>query len=692
MNIHFDIEYRTVYGEDLLLNCVQPGGDIVSYPMYTTDGITWQCGINTELPIHYYYSVQEHGTVKRSEWVLSPHKLTEAGCEKEEVGQEGGEEEGGGKEEGCGQTAAHWTAENGAAGSCDADRGLLTVHDSWQDCPEDFRIAGTLVPVFSLRSASSFGVGDFGDLKEMVRWAASTDQHLLQILPINDTSATGTWRDSYPYSCISVFALHPQYIDLRQLPQLHNKNDRERFEAIRKELNALPQIDYERVNTTKLDYLRSLFEQNGKTVMRSKDFKLFVKENEEWLEAYRPATAQGDTPQFWQYVQYLLAQQMRAVHEEAQRLGVLLKGDIPIGVSRMGCDVKQYPNLFNMNGQAGAPPDDFAEDGQNWGFPTYNWDEMLKDGCQWWVRRFRSMAKYFDAYRIDHVLGFFRIWEIPVPEKSGLLGQFSPALPLSRDEILQTGVSEGALSDLFLPDHRNPELYHPRISAQKTTAFSRLSNNEQQAFNRLYDNFFYHRHNQFWYDEAMKKLPRLVGATRMLCCAEDLGMVPACVQWVMDRLEILSLELESMPKEPWTRFGHVENNPRRSVATISSHDTPTLRMWWDEDEERTHDYYNNILHHDGPAPHPLSGELAAEIISRHLNCPSMLCVISIQDWLAMDEQLRLPDANAERVNIPANPEHYWRYRMHINIEDLMHATELNEHIKTMIVSGRRNPL
>lgn len=512
------------------------------------------------------------------------------------------------------------------------------------------------------------------------------------------------------------------YIDLRQLPQLRLKAERERFEALRQELNALPQVDYERVNGAKLEYLRLLFEQNGKTILRSRDFKAFVAANADWLPAYadfcvrRDARLAADMPphtsldgltaDFWQYVQYLLAGQMRAVHEHAQAKGVLLKGDIPIGVSRYGADVEAEPRYFNMNGQAGAPPDDFAEDGQNWGFPTYNWDEMLRDGCSWWERRFRSMAKYFDAYRIDHVLGFFRIWEIPVPAKSGLLGQFSPAMPLTKDEIVSAGISYETLkantasiirkeSDttstdyLFLRDHRNPELYHPRISGQKTSAFSRLSNQEQQAYNRLYDDFFYHRHNQFWYEEAMQKLPRLVGATRMLCCAEDLGMVPECVSWVMNELQILSLELESMPKATWTRFGHVEDNPRRSVATISSHDTPTLRMWWDEDEERTQDYYNNILHRPGAAPHPLSAELAQEIIDRHLRCPSMLCVISLQDWLATDADLRLPDANAERVNIPANPRHYWRYRMHLTLEQLLQATAFNERTRKMVAQGQR---
>ncbi len=636
------------------------------------------------------------------------------------------------------------------------------------------KIAGTLVPVFSLRSKTSFGVGDFGDLKKMVDWVSGTGQRLLQILPINDTTNTHTWTDSYPYSCISIFALHPQYADLTALPALKDAQKAAEFETLRQELNALPQIDYERVNNAKTEYLGLLFQQEGTKVLRSAKYKKFFEEEKYWLVSYaeycvkreKSRNLQFETfylkPQFYYYVQFILSTQMSEVHAYARQKGVILKGDIPIGVNRTGSDVYMEPRYFNLNGQAGAPPDDFSVNGQNWGFPTYNWDEMLKDDCQWWVRRFQNMAKYFDAYRIDHVLGFFRIWEIPVDAVHGLLGQFSPALPMSREEIEAYGLKfqdelflepfimdwtlervfkeragevkekylepthdgryrmkeeyntqrkvEAAfagvtdekelwlrdglyslISDvLFLRDHKNPNKFHPRISVQHDFIYESLYDSDKFVFNRLYNDYFYRRNNQFWYREAMKKLPKLVQATRMLVCAEDLGMVPDCVQWVMDELRILSLELQSMPKDPNVRFGHLSRNPYRSVCTISSHDTPTLRMWWDEDPERTQEYYATMLYRSGNAPHPLPGWLARDIISRHLTCPSMLCVIALQDWLAIDERLRLPDANAERVNIPANPRHYWRYRMHIDLEDLIAADDFNGNLRELIQqSGRK---
>ena len=656
------------------------------------------------------------------------------------------------------------------------------------------KLAGTLVPVFSLRTRKSAGIGDFGDLKTMIDFVASTGQKVLQLLPINDTTITHTWTDSYPYSCISVFAIHPQYANLHALPELKDAKARAEAEKTCAELNALDKIDYEKVNGFKINYLRQIFNQEGEKMMKTAEYKAFFQDTEQWLVPYAqysylrdkngtadfnqwpdhqvwdeaerkaltdPKTAAYKNVAFFYFVQFVLDRQMQEAHEYAKAKGVILKGDIPIGVNRNGCDVWMEPKYFNLNGQAGAPPDDFSANGQNWGFPTYNWFEMLKDGCQWWNRRFQNMARYFDAYRIDHVLGFFRIWEIPVSSVHGLLGQFAPALAMSREEIESYGLHfqddrftrpfitdwvldrvfheragevkekyldrldderyqmkpevdtqrkvEALFADatdekelwlrdglyalisdvLFVRDHTNPGVFHPRISAQLDFIYESLYDNDKAAFNRLYNDYFYRRNNQFWYQEAMKKLPKLVQATRMLVCAEDLGMVPDCVPWVMDELKILSLELQSMPKDPSVKFGHLSRNPYRSVCTISSHDMPTLRMWWDENIQRTQEYYNTMLYRQGPAPHPLPGWLASDIISRHLTSPSMLCILSIQDWLATDEALRLPDANAERINIPANPKHYWRYRMHLNIEDLAADKRFVQNITEMISQSGR---
>ena len=656
------------------------------------------------------------------------------------------------------------------------------------------KVAGTAIPVFSLRSEGSFGVGDFGDLKKLIDWAVSTHQQAIQILPINDTTITNTWMDSYPYNSISIYAFHPMYIDLRQLGKLKDKEALAFYEEKRKELNALPQIDYEAVNNTKRAYLKSMYQQTGKKVLVSAEFKKFFKENEHWLLPYAAFSYLRDqygTPNFSQwpehneyhadeiaamcipesdcyeeiafyyYIQYNLHIQLLDAGNYAREKGIIFKGDIPIGISRNSVEAWIEPYYFNMNGQAGAPPDAFSTNGQNWGSPTYNWDVMEKDDYQWWQKRFRKMAEYFTAYRIDHILGFFRIWEIPSHSVHGLLGQFVPALPMSVDEIQSYGltfqkdfmtkpfINENILNRifgekadrvketfvqhchddiyemrsefdtqrkveayfaerkdeesrniceglytlisnvLFVPDRKHPSMYHPRIAVQNDFIFEVLSPEEKEVFNRLYNHYYYQRHNQFWYQEAMKKLPILTQSTSMLVCGEDLGMVPDCVPWVMEQLQILSLEIQRMPKNPQHEFGHVWEYPYRSVCTISTHDMATLRGWWEEDYEQTCRYYNQVLGHWGEVPTAAPGWVCEEIVRNHLECPSLLCILSFQDWLSMDEEIRYPNVDAERINVPANPRHYWRYRMHLTLEELMKSNKFNEKMKEMIDAAGR---
>ncbi len=642
---------------------------------------------------------------------------------------------------------------------------VMQTDDTPRLMPEGWKGAGVVIPVFSLRSRGSQGVGDFGDLAAFVRWAASVGMSTVQLLPINDTTSSGTWRDSYPYNGISVFALHPIYMDLRAW-------EKSPLFAVYAErattLNVKAMLDYEAVYRLKMEFLSELFRLEGRKVMGSADYTTFFGENKEWLEPYARYScekAQGlsDVPKgtadFYYFVQFLLHRQMLAAHDVARALGVILKGDIPIGVCGDSVPATVDRHLFHFNGQAGAPPDAFARHGQNWGFPTYNWDEMAKDGYRWWRRRLSHMARYFDAYRIDHVLGFFRIWEIPSTQAYGILGRFRPALPLSDEEIanagfhlpaahyavarlsenrlreLADGLAEGNLWDFFerteegdyvlregfrtqreqmerLPDSplRNalldaaaevlfiadPDMggWHPRIGAQDTALFRTLPGEAQQAFNGLHDNFFYFRHNDYWAQRAMEKLPAVIDArpddveASMLPCAEDLGMVPASVKGVLDTLQILSLEIQRMPKTYGVRFSNLNDNPYLSVATIATHDMPPFRLWWHADRQQTQQFYTQVLGCYGEAPEDATPEICEQVVKMHLASPSMLCLIALQDYLAIDGELRNPHYDAEQINDPANAFQYWQYRMHLTIEDLVEATSFNEKLRGLVALTR----
>ena len=575
--------------------------------------------------------------------------------------------------------------------------------------------AGTAIPVFSLRSEDDFGVGEFLDLKKMVDWAASTGQSVLQLLPINDTTMTGTWEDSYPYNANSTFALHPQFINLPAAGVPVTKA----YKELQAELNSLPQIDYERVNNAKLELLRKAFDKKFAKLSETKAYQAFMEANGHWLLPYAAFCVLRDmngTPDFtqwkahkkynakkiaafcqenkaavdfWCFVQYHLDAQLSEVCRYAHSKGVVLKGDLPIGISRTSADAWLYPELFHMDSQAGAPPDAFAEDGQNWGFPTYNWEKMAEDDFAWWKARLSKMSEYFDAFRIDHILGFFRIWQIPLWSKSGLDGYFSPALPYAASELESQGFNVGD-TDLFIEDPHKQGYYHPKIGAKKTHSYSILDAYRRSAFEKLYTDFFYYRHNQFWKEKAMQKLPALLDSTGMLACGEDLGMIPATVPQVMSDLRILSLEIQRMPKSVEETFAHPCNYPYLSVCTTSTHDMNPVRAWWEEDREVTQQFWNMLLGNQGGAPQFCEPWICRQILEQHLWSPAMLTVLPLQDWLSMDGALRRENPHDERINVPANPRHYWRYRMHLSLEELASQQEFNDTLTSMIAaSGRK---
>lgn len=660
-----------------------------------------------------------------------------------------------------------------------------------------WRGAGVSVPVFSLRSEGGLGVGEFADLIPFADWAASTGMRLIQLLPVNDTEATHTWTDSYPYSAISAFALHPIYLNIEKTAAAADAPLPRSLAKTRKQLNALDAIDYEAVLKYKWETVRHLFAHAKSDFRQNPDYQTFFQKNRDWLLPYAAFCVLRDlygTADFarWKthricstkvlkavteehgaemdlrfFVQWQLHSQLREAVVHAHHLGIALKGDIPIGISRHSCDAWVAPDLYNMDMQAGAPPDDFAVNGQNWGFPTYNWKRMREDGYAWWRRRFEQMSDYFDAFRIDHILGFFRIWSIPTHAVQGILGYFVPAIALSEREFHEAGagfnrerlcrpyINDQILHDTFgdlaqeardLYLERSPDAgrwsggspyalkapyatqrqveqyfatredtpenkrlreglyalianvilietgadaYHFRFGADQTESFRYLPDEVKPILKQLYLDYFYRRQDAMWAKEALQKLPELRRATDMLICGEDLGMVPHCVPDVMRDLGILSLEIQRMPKQSDRRFFHPKDAPYLSVVTPGTHDMSVLRGWWEEDRALSQRFFNEILGQQGQAPYFCEDWVAEMILRQHLHSPAMWCIVQLQDWMAIDASLRRENPHDERINIPANPKHYWRYRAHLSIAQLSRQKAFNARIRNMITESGR---
>jgi len=668
------------------------------------------------------------------------------------------------------------------------------VHDGFVRLPNNtWRGTGISMPVFSIRTENSFGVGEFTDLPLLGDWAKRLGMRLIQILPVNDTTAFHNWKDSYPYAGISAFALHPQYVSLRTIAGEEHAHLLQEWEEVRIQLNAKTEVDYEGVMKAKWSVLQALYERVGKNCLASKEYKSYWKEQQHWLKPYCVFSYLRDTYQtadfsewpdhnvyqeeavksllkagtksakaiaFYGFIQYHLHLQLKQAVQYLHDQGVILKGDIPIGVNRHGCDAWVAPELYNMDWQAGAPPDDFTAIGQNWGFPTYNWKRMQADGFRWWKQRFQQMELYYDAFRIDHILGFFRIWSIPTHAVEGILGRFVPAIPIHPSEFAQRGIpfdavryckpyiNDTLLQQLFgaeahlvrehfldtadmgvyslkpafetqrqieryflnhdqwptgtkeklyslvanvilLESEEKGQGYHFRISMEKTYSYACLPATIQQALHELYVDYFFKRQDDFWFREAMHKLPSLKAATNMLVCGEDLGMVPHCVPEVMQQLGILSLEIQRMPKDPTRRFFHPAHAPYLSVVTPSTHDMSTLRAWWEEDAGRTRDFYHHELNQWGDAPQFCESWVNRTIIEQHLQSPAMWSVFQVQDLLGCSERLRRSVPQEERINNPANPDQYWQYRLHLPLEQLVDESDFNREVKQLIQSSGR---
>ncbi len=649
-----------------------------------------------------------------------------------------------------------------------------------------FKAAGINFPVTALKTNTSWGIGDFTDLRNYADFAKAIGLRLIQLLPLNDTTATHTRKDSYPYAAISAFALHPALLDVEKLCRLAAIDIDDESRKKINELNALDNLDYEAVTVLKQEFITKVFEKEQHFFKDDFDWFEFFDINRHWLTPYAVFCYLRDknkTADFYQwpeaatyneeailnlaapdtdhyneialhyFTQYHLHLQLKEAAEYANKCGLVLKADLPIGVGRHSVETWMNPELFHLDMQAGAPPDDFSDAGQNWNFPTYNWEQMSMDNYAWWRQRMEHLSNYFDAVRIDHILGFFRIWSIPIHSEDALLGYFVKAKALQPQHFTQAGIhfnkerftqpyitneilenyfgdqvewvkeifldgtnfkaefnNQQAVANYFKKHPHKAVLqtklnklladvilieeegngFHFRIHLYKTNSFKALPSSEQQILKSLYDAYFYQHQNKLWKAEGIEKLQALKSASNeMLLCGEDLGMVPDFVPETLEHLQILCLQVERMPKNEADKFSSPSSAPYAAVVTPGTHDMSTLRGWWEEDREVTRNYYHLQLKHYSEPPAFAEAEICEQIINEHLASPALFSVFLMQDILATNAALRKEDPHTERINIPANADHYWNYRMHISLEEIMKQEAWLKEIKQLVKNNYR---
>ena len=691
---------------------------------------------------------------------------------------------------------------------CDCDFPVALQINDWFVLPNEelFKGLGVYAPIFSLRTSTSCGIGQYTDITKLVDVCNKVGASLIQLLPINDTTDKGEWADSYPYRQTSCFALHPVYIDLLAILKNTPNDIKSAVEQKIAEFEKLPTIDYPAVYAFKMEMLHKIF----KLADLGKEFTDFIETNKKWLNPYalycyfreKYGTSEfrtwpehsSITPEeveslckahfedlkFTYWLQYVCDVQFKKSRDYALKNGVVLKGDLPIGVFLNSVECWAFPHNFRMNMSAGAPPDAFSSDGQNWGFPTYDWDYMEKDGYSWWRMRLERMAELYQVLRVDHVLGFFRIWEIPRDTCiRGMLGHYFPCNPLTVEELRNWGLSDieryvkpyirwhilqnkfgneaKEVADKFLvargtdpsddwydfkpeyddekkvenaiasfPDAKrnhyraclfqllanvllvedpvNPGCYQVRTEIKtdhieetkngpvefQSTSWLELPDYQRSQFEKLYIDFTYNRQTYNWVTKANAKLDMLKNSTDMLICAEDLGQLTEGILNCLRDHALLSLRVQRMSKDPKYDFDEISTFQYLSVCCPSTHDSSSLRGWWEENRPMTCNYWRNVLWRQDDCPEHCTPEISEMIIKKHLWSNSMWAIFLLQDLTGITPHLaNLQTPEEERINIPADPNHKWRYRYPYTLEDLSKDEEFTNHLYELVRSSHR---
>lgn len=496
---------------------------------------------------------------------------------------------------------------------------------------------GINLPLSALHTEKSCGIGEFYDLIPLIDWCSSIGMDVIQLLPLNDTG-----DETSPFFAQSAMALNPLFLSLHMLPNV----DEGKLTEMRK-FNSLPRVPYHDVQSHKLLFFRAYFEEMGQTIMREKEYPLFIKDNT-WIETYALFKVLKDvmSKNHWQtwphelqylkkeqfdtlsmqyayemsyyiFLQYLCHQQMSAVKAHARSKGVFLKGDIPILISPDSADVWRYSDAFDLTLSAGAPPDAYAPDGQSWGLPIFNWDVIKGHNYGWWRTRLSYAANFYDIYRIDHVLGFFRIWAIPL--------------------------GEPAKNGRFIPERE-----------------------------------------ENWLAHGKEILSILVDHSPMLPIAEDLGTVPHSVRTVLSEMGICGTKVMRWEKQPQNHglfIDPLHYNPI-SMTTVSTHDSETLELWWNENSGEA-EYFARYKGWSY-SPH-LTKNHRREILWDSHHSSSLFHINLIGEYLALFPELVWDDPHDERINVPGivAPTN-WTYRIRPSVEEILAHEPLKQEMRTLL--------
>lgn len=488
---------------------------------------------------------------------------------------------------------------------------------------------GINIPLFSLHTESSTGIGEYADLHPLIDWCAKIGMDVIQLLPLNDTGL-----DSSPYSAISAFALNPIHLGLAHLPGAKQYPDLLQLIEQLQPLSHTPRVQYVQVRELKERFLQQYYAWEYPSIASSQDYHQFIAKNQ-WLRAYSlfktikkqrlwqswedwpedlkkptPATIESLTNrflfevQYHQFVQFLCHQQLKAVKEHAEKTGVFLKGDIPILISRESSDLWENRQLFNLDYSAGAPPDYYGPEGQKWGFPIFNWNALEQENYHWWRQRLDCAHDYYHLYRLDHIVGFFRIWAIPI-EKPAKEGLFIPA-------------------------------------EEKT-----------------------------WVDHGKKILSQITQSSPLLPIGEDLGTIPNGVRPCLHSLGICGTKVMRWERRWGTtnEFISVTDYLPESMTTVSTHDSPTLAGWWKDLPDEARSYAKDKKWNYLP---DLSHEQRRAILQESHHSSSLFHINLLQEYLALFPDLVAADSEQERVNIPGLiSDQNWTYRFRPSVEEII---------------------